>query len=698
MNWRCVFFLPATVLILSWSTPILTASNTISLASTQFRFLPPALLWRDTTNLRNFLDNFGDINRTDDNGMTLMHYFAMDGLFPAVKLLQHLGAKDSIADKRGLLPVDYAKFGGHVETQQLLLGIEPPTVNLFTATARNAQRALQRLSSDPNTDINARTADGKTPLHLSAELGKLYATQYLIATGANLRAQDHEGNTPLDLAIASRHALVVSVLLEAIDINAKDDKGWTALNWAIASNSQPRVRELLDKGAKIGEGCQNAIEVCLLLDNMEMFNIVLERASDGIDAASSRGDTALMGVSRRGDEPIVDTLFAFQANPNVADKRRGYTPLRLAGENNHLTIVEKIIAHNAILDTVDNIGDTALIRTSFWGHAKVVQTLLTAGADPNIAGAGGMTALMWAIYWNEYETAKALLEGGADVNVLSNIGISPLGWAVRRSNVAMVKMILPYIKRDTYEGMVDLRLALQLAVRQDPLQAATGNKTELQTILQKYHNGAGTIDAALQPQIIRSRSSIIAEGVIIAAQDSIDKQARFAVGRKHADYPIHWLIANDKTEILERILAHPFDREKPFDLNASNADDFTPIMQALWVESTALEILLSHGADPNIVSKGGFPPIVAAALFGNKEATKILLAWRANPNATDKDGFTALMYASTRGYFELAELLLLEGADPNIVNKDGDDALALAEEKDYQDIAKILRQAKGVKQ
>lgn len=573
-----------------------------------------------------------------------------------------------------------------------MLGIEPPTVNSFTAAVRNAQRALQRLSADPNTDINARTAEGKTPLHLSAELGRLYATQHLLDAGADLMAQDNDGNTPLDLAIAARHALVVSVLLEAIDINAKDDKGWTALNWAVASRSQPRVRELLDKGAKIGEGCQNAIEVCLLLDDMEMFDIV--RARGGVDAASSRGDTTLMGVSRRGDERIVDTLFVFKANPNVADKRRGYTPLRLAGENGHLAIVEKIIAHGAKLDTRDNIGDTAITRAAFWGRVKVVLALLAAGADPNIAGAGGMTPLLWAIYWDEYETAKALLEGGADLNVLSNTGISPLGWAVRRSNVAMVKMLLPYINHNTPAGALDVHLALQLVMRQDPLQASREDKTELQAILQAYHSDP--VAAEFQPP--SSIGAMLAEGAIIAAQDGIDQQTRFAVGKEHVAFPIQWLIANDKIKILEKILAQSFDLEKPFDLDASNADDLTPIMQALWVESTALEILLSHGADPNIVSKGGFPPIVAAAIFGNKEAAKILLAWRANPDATDKNGFTALMHASLRGYFELAELLLFEGADANIINKNGDDALALAEKKGYQDIAKILRQAKGVEQ
>ena len=654
------------MLLLSWSAPRLDTGKEVLRVAIELQFLQTAGSWNEIKVLQGFLDKLGDINHADDDGMTLMHYFAMDGLFPAVKQLQELGAKTDRPDKHGLLPVDYAKFGGHIETQRLLSGIEPPTVNMFTAAASNAQRALQRLTTDPNTDIHDRTVDGKTPLHLSAELGKLFATQYLIDAGADLMAQDYDGNTPLDLAIAARHALVVAVLLAAIDINAKDDKGWTALNWAIGSGSQPRVRELLAKGAKIGEGCQNAIEVCLLLNNIDMLHLVLANSEEGINAASSRGDTALLGVSRRGAEGIVDSLLALKADPNIADQRRGYTPLRVAGENNHLSIVKKLIAHGAKLNTIDSIGDTALIRSSFWGRVAIVQVLLEAGADPNLAGAGGMTPLLWAIYWDELDTAEVLLKGGADVNLVNRAGISPLELAARRGSAAMLKLVLTYFDTTSHTGKATVRRALAQAVKRKAIM--------MQTILLTHLD-----NPEKELQVARQRHAN-------ASQRELDM-----VILKDA-HPIQWLIANDKLAILEDILAQPLD------LDASNANDLTPVMQAVWVESPALETVISHGADPNRTSKGDFPPIVAATIFGNKEAVKILLAWRANPNATDKHGFTALMHASERGYFELAELLLLEGANPNIVNNDGDDALAIAEKNGHQAIAKILRQAKGVDQ
>ena len=690
MNWRHIFFLAMAVFALTQPVYLQVAGQTVSRVATELQFLQRAVLQRDVVAIQEFLGKFGDINQADTDGLTLLHYAALEGLLPAAELLQHLGADTSLTDKSGLLPFDYAEFGGHLEIQQLLLGIEPAAVDWFTAVTMNAQRALDRWLGDSELDINARNAEGKTALHLSAEQGSFYPTKRLIAAGADIFAKDKDGNIPLDLALNEEHALVISVLLAAADINAKEEKGWTALNWAILSGNKSQVRELLAKGAKIGEGCQNAIEVCLLMQDMEMFEIVLDAGAgtrqgvskaSGIDAASSRGDTALMGVSRRGDASIVTTLLAHGASPNVADMRRGYTPLRLAAENNHLSIVKQLIAHGAALDTVDSLGDTALIRAALHGHTEAVQILINAGADLNIKGAGGMTALMWAIYWNEKETAKALLQAGADIRILNSASTSALSWAVQRSDLEMVRMVLSHLDTASHTGKGDVLRSLVQAVRR--------NATELQEILLAHLDDADETAVEHQQQAMHNARSL-AKGMLLAAQDGVDYQTRIAVAEEHADAPLQWLIANNKLAMLEKILQEPLF----LNLNAVAANGFTPIMQALWNESPALETLLSQGADPNCTTVDCIPPIVSAATFGNKEAVKILLAWRADPDATDAKGFSALMRAVAGGYFELAELLLLEGANPHLINEEGYDALALAEKNEQQEIVKILRAAK----
>ena len=682
MNMCRAFCWSSIVLALTLSAHLLVARQAVSPVATALQSLQRSVVQHNMAALQQFVAEFNDLNTADDDGMTLMHYAALEGFFPAAELLLNLGASPNQTDKRGRLPVDYAKFGGHVETQQLLLGIAHPRVNLFTAAALNAQRALARVLAEPDININARTAEGKTALHLSAELGSLYTTQRLIEAGANIFAKDDDGNMPLNLAIDAGHAAIVSLLLEAVNVNEKEHKGWTALNWAILDGKQARVRELLAKGAKVGEGCQNAIEVCLLLEDMEMFDIV--RTAGGIDAASSRGDTALMGVSRRGDEAIVDVLLAHHANVNVSDNRHGYTPLRLAGEYNHLSIVKKLIAQGANLDKLDVLGDSAVLRASLRGNKQIVQTLLDAGADPNITGAGGMTPLMWAVFWNEKETAQALLAGGADASILNSSGVSALEWAAQRGDAEMVQLVLDSLDTSTHTARAQVHLALTR-------QAIPHNNEEVQAVLRAQLNDGAEMERSFADN---NEMRELVKGFIIAIQedDDITFDERLAVAEQHADFPLQWIITH-KPDMLEDILKPPFYHN----LNKGDKNIPTPVMLALLSESPALEILLSHGADPNLAS-GGFPAVVRAATFGNKEAVKTLIAWRANLDAVDQEGFTALMHASQRGYFELTELLLLEGANPNLVNKEGEDALALAEKSEHQDIVEILRIAKGVEE
>ena len=50
-------------------------------------------------------------------------------------------------------------------------------------------------------DINARTRDeAQTPLYIAAAMGKMKAVEALVALGADLKAKDSQGRTPLDAA------------------------------------------------------------------------------------------------------------------------------------------------------------------------------------------------------------------------------------------------------------------------------------------------------------------------------------------------------------------------------------------------------------------------------------------------------------------------------------------------------------------
>ena len=334
----------------------------------------------------------------------------------------------------------------------------------------------QYLATALGIDVTHVDSSGKTALHHSAQQGNLLISLMLVVAGADLRARDNDGKQPYDLAAAANRMAVASVLLEAMGsttergISSKDSKGWTPLNWAITDSDEPRVQELLDKKAKAGEGCQNALEICLVMENIPMFEMIM--SVSGIDVGSSRGDTALMGVSRRGNEPAVDILLLYKASPNVADTKEGNTPLHLAAEKNYVSIVIKLLQHGALPNTRDQLGNPPVIRAARWGHTRSVQALHASGADINLRGSGGMTALIWTIFKRKPDTMQALLEMRADTSIVDDHGNSPLTWVVLRGEVELLKILLPYHDSASVAGQEDLARALFYALRDDEHEMA----------------------------------------------------------------------------------------------------------------------------------------------------------------------------------------------------------------------------------
>jgi ankyrin repeat protein len=78
-----------------------------------------------------------------------------------------------------------------------------------------------------------------------------------------------------------------------------------------------------------------------------------------------------------------------------------------------------------------------------------------------------------------------------------------------------------------------------------------------------------------------------------------------------------------------------------------------------------VELLLRHGADPNVKDSAGDAPLHKAVEYGVVDVAAVLLRHGADPNARNKEGRTPLHAAAMRCRADLAEPLLKHGADPN---------------------------------
>jgi len=106
---------------------------------------------------------------------------------------------------------------------------------------------------------------------------------------------------------------------------------------------------------------------------------------------------------------------------------------------------------------------------------------------------------------------------------------------------------------------------------------------------------------------------------------------------------------------------------------------------------SAVETLVSAGADVNLQDRRGWAPLHFAAQARSAEITTYLLAHGASIDPEDAYGNTPLSTATFnyRGDGEVIQILRAAGADPRKKNKSGVSALSLARMVANYDVAKL---------
>jgi ankyrin repeat protein len=103
--------------------------------------------------------------------------------------------------------------------------------------------------------------------------------------------------------------------------------------------------------------------------------------------------------------------------------------------------VDELVAEGQ-LHRVDGDQRTALYCAARGGQTAVVEQLLAAGADPDLANAAGDTPLLWAAQQGDVATVDALLAGGAAIDQATDAGHTPLLRAVYGGHDDVVARLL----------------------------------------------------------------------------------------------------------------------------------------------------------------------------------------------------------------------------------------------------------------
>lgn len=241
------------------------------------------------------------------------------------------------------------------------------------------------------------------------------------------------------------------------------------------------------------------------------------------------------------------------------------------------------------------------------GNVAVVEALLKAGANPNVADIGvGHTPLMRAIETQFIEIVRVLLKSKADPNAKNSEGESCLIMAVESRKPEIVQAII--------DGGADVQFVTE-----------DGNSPAL-----------------------------------VAAQDGMPESFEIIkiLGKAKANMnvsnlvytPLVYAVQQGNKELVQTLL------DAGADANAKTQSGQLPLQHALD-NSEILQLLLKAKANPDTTNSSGDTPLIAAVRNGNIEAVKILLAAGANTELPDSSGNMPLQVAEQNYQTEITELL-----------------------------------------
>jgi ankyrin repeat protein len=301
----------------------------------------------------------------------------------------------------------------------------PPVADRFYQAIRQDDLTTLR-TLIKGEGVDAKDAQGQTPLMLAAAFGSAEAVRTLIAAGADVRAAGSAGFTALHLA-ADDLAKTRMLLDAGADVNAASQLGRTPLIAAAASSQSAEVvRLLLARGANMNAADNSgvtALNAAANADNREAAELLLERGADpNAQARLPQAATPLMGAAINGNAALVASLLARKANVAVVSERTG-----------------AIVKNGPV-----RFGSvTALHLAATGGNPQVVESLLKAGAPVNAADTRGMTPLVFAVATDRPDPRiiRLLLANGADASFRVEGGESPIEWALKFNNPTVLSAL-----------------------------------------------------------------------------------------------------------------------------------------------------------------------------------------------------------------------------------------------------------------
>ena len=324
---------------------------------------------QDADAVRALLAEGGDVDATQPDGATALHWAAYRDDLVTTDLLIAAGADVNVANELGATPLWLAADNGSATMVKRLL--------------------------DAGANPNVSLSEGETPVMTASRTGSADAVRHLLEQGAKVNVvESSRGQTALMWAVAQGHHEIVDVLIQhGADVSARarvrprlmhaeatnasqydqgmmwNRGGYTPLLFAARNGDSQAGRLLVNGGADINSAAPtgaSALVVAIHSGQFDFARFALEQGADPNDMGA--GYSPLHAAVLRGDVGLVKNLLARGADPN-ARLEKG-TPLRRTSQDWQLNPAF--------------VSATPFWLAGYYHEPEIMRALVDGGADPTL--------------------------------------------------------------------------------------------------------------------------------------------------------------------------------------------------------------------------------------------------------------------------------------------------------------------------